>query len=128
MKILLDTHVALWLFNDYENLSQTASNCLRDEENELYISMASAWEVVIKYSLGKLQAFDGGVKRFLRAIHDNPIQIVGVNSEHVEKVEELPYIHRDPFDRIIIATALCEEMVALTADENIQKYDVRWIW
>jgi len=128
MKILIDTHVALWLFNDYRNLSQIASDYLYDEENELYISIASAWEVAIKHSLGKLPTFDGGVNRFLYAIHDNPIQIVGVNSEHVKKVEALPYIHRDPFDRIIIATALYEGMVILTADENIQKYDVPWVW
>ncbi|MCL1820701.1 MAG: type II toxin-antitoxin system VapC family toxin [Oscillospiraceae bacterium] len=128
MKILIDTHVALWLFNDYENLSQTASDHLHDDENELYISIVSAWEVAIKHSLGKLPTFSGGVKRFLHAIHDNPIQIVGVNSEYIKKVEELPYIHRDPFDRIIISTALCEEMVILTADENIQKYSVPWAW
>jgi len=128
MKILIDTHVALWLFNGYENLSQVAADCLRDEENELYISIASAWEVAIKHSLGKLPEFNGGVKRFFRAIHDNPIQIVGINSDYVEKVEELPYIHRDPFDRIIIATALREEMVILTVDENIQKYDVKYKW
>jgi PIN domain nuclease of toxin-antitoxin system len=128
MKVLVDTHAALWLFNEHENLSQAASACLRDEENELYISIASAWEVAIKYGLGKLQGFNGGVKRFLHAIHANPIQIIGIEPEYIEKVEELPYLHRDPFDRIIIASALCEEMVILTADENIQKYDVPWIW
>ena len=84
--------------------------------------------MAIKYGLGKLPGFNGGVKRFLNAIHDNPIQIIGVEPEYVKRVEELPYVHRDPFDRIIIATALCEEMVILTADENIQKYDVPWIW
>ena len=128
MKILLDTHIALWLFNDYENLSQKALDYLRDEENELYISVASAWEVAIKSSLGKLSEFGGGVKRFLHAIQDNPIQLIGIEATYVEKVEDLPYIHRDPFDRIIIATALCNEMIILTADESIQKYDVTWIW
>ena len=128
MKILVDTHVALWLFNDYVNLSQAASDYLRDEKNELYISIASAWEVAIKYGLGKLPGFNGGVKRFFHAINDNPIQLIGIHFEYVKRVEELPYIHRDPFDRIIIATALCEEMVILTADENIQKYNTSWIW
>ncbi|MCL2223332.1 MAG: type II toxin-antitoxin system VapC family toxin [Defluviitaleaceae bacterium] len=128
MKILVDTHVALWLFNDYENLYQLASNYLHDEENELYISIASAWEVAIKHSLGKLPSFGGGVSRFLHAINDNPIQIIGVDSEYVKKVENLPYVHRDPFDRIIIATALCEDMIILTADKNIQQYDVPWAW
>lgn len=67
MKILINTHVALWLFNDFENLSQAASDCLRDEKNELFISIAiaSTWEIAIKYSLGKLPEFSGGVKRFL---------------------------------------------------------------
>jgi len=97
-------------------------------DRSLHNSVASAWEVAIKYSLGKLPEFSGGVKRFLQAIHENPIEIVGVASEYVEKVEELPYIHRDPFDRIIIATALCEDMTILTADENIKKYDVKRIW
>ena len=128
MKILIDTHTALWLFNDYENLSQAAIDCLRDEENELYISIASAWEVAIKCSLGKLSDFKGGVRRFLYAIHDKPIEIIGVMPKHVEKVEELPYIHRDPFDRLIISTALCEDMIILTADENIHKYDVGCSW
>jgi len=128
MKILIDTHVALWLFNDYEKLSRIASDCLRDEENELYISIASAWEVAIKHSLGKLPEFSGGARRFLHAIYDNPIQVIGINPEYVEEIENLPYIHRDPFDRIIIATALCEGMVILTADENVQKYDVNFRW
>ena len=128
MKILVDTHVALWLFNDYENLSQAASDYLRDEKNELYISIASAWEVAIKCSLGKLPEFSGGVRQFLHALRANPINILGVAPNHIEKVEELPYHHRDPFDSIIISAALCEDMTILTVDENIWKYDVKCVW
>ena len=64
MKLLIDTHAALWLFNEHENLSQTVKDCLRDDGNELYISIASAWEVAIKHSLGKLTEFPDGVKIF----------------------------------------------------------------
>ena len=128
MKVLIDTHVALWLFNDYENLSNAAIDCLRNEENELYISIASVWEVAIKCSLGKLSEFKGGVKRFLYAIHDKPIEIIGIIPEYIEEVETLLYIHRDPFDRIIIATALCENMTILTVDEDMRKYDVNCYW
>jgi PIN domain nuclease of toxin-antitoxin system len=128
MKLLIDTHAALWLFNRHENLSAAARNYLLDEKAELYISIASAWEVAIKHSLGKLTEFPGGVKLFLSAIYENPIEIITVLPKHIEMVEQLPYIHRDPFDRLIIATALCEDMSILTADENIQKYDVSWIW
>ena len=128
MKILIDTHVALWLFNDYEKLSRRALDCLRDGTNELYVSTASVWEVAIKNSLGKLPEFSGGSKRFFRAIQDNPIQLIGIKPVYIEEIEALPYIHRDPFDRMIIATALCEGMVILTADKSIQKYDVPWTW
>ena len=128
MKLLIDTHAALWLFNEHENLSTSARAHLLDEANELYISIASAWEIAIKHSLGKLPAFSGGVKRFLFAVREYPIELLTVLPPYVETVEELPYIHRDPFDRIIIATAICENMSIVTLDENIQKYDVQCIW
>jgi PIN domain nuclease of toxin-antitoxin system len=128
MKLLIDTHAALWLFNGHENLSVNARNYLLDEKAALYISIVSAWEVAIKHSLGKLTEFPGGVKLFLSAIYENPIEIVTVLPNHIEIVEHLPYVHRDPFDRLIIATALSENMSIITADENIQKYDVSWIW
>jgi len=128
MKLLMDTHVALWLFNDHENLSQTAKSYLLDEKNELHISIASAWEIAIKHSLGKLTEFPSGVKLFLMELYSCPIAIVGIYPEHIEIVEELPFIHRDPFDRLIIATAIYEDMSILTGDENIHKYDVNCVW
>jgi PIN domain nuclease of toxin-antitoxin system len=77
MKLLIDTHVALWLFNEHESLSQTAKEYLSNEDNELYISIASAWEVAIKHSLGKLPEFTGGVKRFHYAIRTYPVELIG---------------------------------------------------
>ena len=128
MKLLLDTHTALWLFNDYEKLSTVAKNCLLDKTNELYISIVSAWEVAIKHSLSKLTEFPGGVKLFISEIYDCPMKIITLLPQYVEAVEELPYIHRDPFDRLIIAAALCEDMSIITADKNIHKYDVKCVW
>jgi PIN domain nuclease of toxin-antitoxin system len=128
MKLLIDTHTALWLLNEHEKLSSVAKECLLDEANEKFVSVASAWEIAIKHSLGKLTEFPGGVKLFLSEIYDSPIEIITVLPQYTEIVEELPYVHRDPFDRIIIATALCEDMSIVTADENIRKYDVRCIW
>ena len=75
MKLLIDTHAAIWLFNEHENLSTTIKEYLLDETNELYISIASAWEIAIKHSLGKLPEFSGGVKRFLFAIGEYPIKL-----------------------------------------------------
>jgi len=128
LKLLIDTHAALWLFNEHENLPASVKEHLLNEANELYISIASAWEIAIKHSLGKLLEFNGGVKRFLLAVRDYPIELITVLPQHVEKVEELPYIHRDPFDRIIIATAMCENMSIITSDENIRCYNVKCVW
>ena len=128
MKLLIDTHAALWLFNEHENLSAAVREHLLDEANELYISIVSAWEIAIKHSLGRLPEFSGGVKRFLFAVREYPIELITVLPKYVETVEELPYIHRDPFDRIIIATAICEDMSIVTTDESIRNYNVKCVW
>jgi PIN domain nuclease of toxin-antitoxin system len=128
MKLLIDTHAALWLFNEHENLPYTVREHLLDDANDLYISIASAWEIAIKHSLGKLPDFSGGVRRFLFAVREYPIELITVLPQYVETVESLRYIHRDPFDRIIIATAMSENMSLVTSDESIRKYSVKCIW
>ena len=101
---------------------------LLDEANTLYLSIVSPWEVAIKTSIGKLPEFENGVKAFLAEMDKNPITFLPIRMRHVEMVETLPLIHRDPFDRMLIAAAKVENMTILTADENIQRYDVPWIW
>jgi PIN domain nuclease of toxin-antitoxin system len=128
MNLLIDTHVALWLFNEHENLSASAREILMDESNTLYISIVTAWEIAIKHSLNKLTEFSGGVSLFMSQVYDNPIEIKNISPQHIEIVEKLPFIHKDPFDRLIIATAKAENLTIITADENIQKYDVKWKW
>ena len=127
MKYILDTHAALWLFEGNENLSQTAQNIIYDAKNEIYISILSAWEVAVKVSLNKLD-FDGGSEAFLSATVTNAIDLLGVKGDYIKIVEQLPYIHRDPFDRLIISTAISEGMTIITSDENIHGYTVSWIW
>jgi len=127
VRYLLDTHTALWLFEGNEKLPQSTRDIIYNIENEIYICIISAWEIAIKVSLNKLD-FDGGVAMFLFAIEDNNINLLGVKGDYVKIVEKLPFIHRDPFDRLIIATALAENLTIITIDENIQKYDVSWIW
>jgi PIN domain nuclease of toxin-antitoxin system len=128
MKLLLDTHTALWWVNEHEKLTPGVKSLLLDETNELYISVASAWEIAIKSSLGKLTELNGGVKTFFTLMESIPITLVTVTPRHIETVEKLPFIHRDPFDRILIATAITDGMTILTADENIHKYDVSFVW
>ena len=127
MKYLLDTHAALWLFEGNERLSQTAQDIIYDTENEIYVNIVSVWEVAVKVSLNKLD-FDGGSDAFLSAIEANSIDLLGVIGDYVKMVEKLPFIHRDPFDRMIISSAIAEGMTVITIDENIHKYDVPWVW
>jgi PIN domain nuclease of toxin-antitoxin system len=127
MQYILDTHTALWLFEGNENLSQTVRNIIFNDENEIYVSILSAWEVAVKISLSKLD-FVGGSGAFLSASEKNSINLLGVHGDYIKIVEDLPYIHRDPFDRLIISTALSENMTIITIDENIHKYDVSWVW
>jgi len=128
MKILLDTHTALWLVNDYEKLSKNANEILATKSNKLYVSHVSIWEIAIKNSIGKLPELDGGVKAFMSRLGRMPIKLLKIKLEHIEAVEKLDLIHRDPFDRLLITTALTEGMTILTADGNIHKYDINTIW
>jgi len=128
MKLLLDTHTALWWVNEHEKLSPLVKSMLLDDTNVLYISIASMWEIAIKVSLGKMQGLNGGVSAFMANMKYMPVSLLPVSTRHIEVVESLPYIHRDPFDRLLVATAKAENMTILTADENIHKYDVLYAW
>ena len=127
MRYLLDTHTALWLFEGNEKLPRRTQDIISDAENEVYISIVSAWEVAIKVSLNKLD-FDGGAAIFLSAIEANNIILLDLKGEYLKMVEKLPFIHRDPFDRLLISTALAENLTIITIDENIKKYDLSWTW
>ena len=128
MKLLLDTHTALWWINEHERLSPRAKELLMDDSNELYISVASAWEIAIKISIGKLTEFNGGVGTFLDKASEMPVGLLSVESRHIALVETLPFIHRDPFDRLLIAVAKTDDMAILTADTNIPQYNVQTEW
>ena len=128
MKLLLDTHTTIWWMNKHEKLSSKVKTMLLNGEHSLHVSIVSAWEIAIKTSLGKLPEFYGGVKAFLAKLEDMPITLLSVAPRHVEMVETLPFLHRDPFDRLLVATAKADGMTILTADENIHKYDVPAVW
>jgi PIN domain nuclease of toxin-antitoxin system len=127
MNLLLDTHIILWLASDNSKLSAKAKHALADENNVRYVSIASAWEVAIKLGAQKLR-FDGGLSEFYRVIDHNDFYETGVNREYLNLLEKIEDIHKDPFDRLLIATALAENFTLVTADENIHKYKVNWLW
>ena len=123
MRYLLDTHAILWALDDDKRFSETAVRILRDSVNEKCISIASAWEAAIKVGKGNLR-LKRGVSRVFEAIRQNKVELLPITEDQVKLLETLPFIHRDPFDRLLIATAQTEEMTLLTVDENIHKYDV----
>jgi len=128
MRYLLDTHAFLWYFWDSKDLSECASEIIENNTVEKYISIASLWEFSIKYSMGKL-TFDGGLTHLWEMLSKNGFIILPITQSQLETlIAELPLHHRDPFDRLIIATAKAEDMTIVTIDENIHKYDVHWIW
>jgi PIN domain nuclease of toxin-antitoxin system len=124
---LLDTHAAIWFFNGDDSLSKTANSIIRDLSNDVFISIASAWELAIKIGIGKLN-FAGKVAGFVHLAEENEITIMPITPSHLATLEILPMIHRDPFDRLLVATAIYEHMTLITADENIARYDVSHVW
>jgi PIN domain nuclease of toxin-antitoxin system len=124
---LLDTHAAIWFFMGDDKLSGTARRIIEDLSNSVYVSVVSAWELAIKISIGKLR-FPGNTTGFTRMAQDNNIILLPIETAHLAVLEGLPFHHRDPFDRLIAATAFAEKMKLITADENITRYDVPLIW
>lgn len=127
MKYLIDTHIVLWLLDDELAIPATTLLQLKDPENELFVSIASIWEIAIKRSLGKLT-----ISRPTQAIADElpatGISILPILTSHVVQTEALPFHHRDPFDRIIIAQALVEGCVVVSKDGNFPLYSVPLLW
>ena len=126
MKYLLDTHIVLWVAENSPTLSDGAKNAVLDITAEKYVSIVSAWEVAIKLGTKKLNLI-GGLPEFYRMIDDNGFLTLPVKREYLLQTTLLPDYHKDPFDRMIIATAITEDMTLITADENIRKYDVPYI-
>ena len=127
IKYLVDTHTLLWFFNGDKRLSQTAKQILSDEQCSKFVSVASVWELAIKSNLGKLK-FPNNAKGFVKAIIENKFKLYDVKPEHVFQLEQLEDFHKDPFDRILMATATFEEMKFITDDENIRLYSVECVW
>ncbi|MCL2045695.1 MAG: type II toxin-antitoxin system VapC family toxin [Oscillospiraceae bacterium] len=127
MEILLDTHAIIWFFDNDSRLSKLAVEAFYELDNTIFVSIASIWEIGIKLSTGKL-ALTHGIDGFIEAINDNEFRLLEVSPDHIKTITELPFIHRDPFDRMLIAQAKVEGMHLMTADDNIIKYDIKHIW
>ncbi|MHC4469854.1 MAG: type II toxin-antitoxin system VapC family toxin [Planctomycetota bacterium] len=128
MRILLDTHVFIWWITDAPRLSPRAREALADPRNALVWSAASSWEIAIKAALGRIEmpepigAFLGEQLRHQR------VDPLPVEHSHAWRVADLPLHHRDPFDRMLVAQALVENLPILTADRRLEPYGVETIW
>jgi len=121
MKLLLDTHLLLWAAGQFKKLSNKTRSLINDTQNELLFSSASLWEITIKNNLGRAD-FHADPHLLRRGLLDNGYVELPITSEHAVTVNDLPAIHKDPFDRILIAQSIIEGVILLTSDPVILKY------
>ncbi|MCL2088277.1 MAG: type II toxin-antitoxin system VapC family toxin [Oscillospiraceae bacterium] len=127
MRYLLDTHTLIWLVEGSSKVSPKIKEALRFSGNTVFLSAVSLWEIAIKSSLGRLE-LKKPFKKLLDDLNSTNIEILQLKNEYLLNVTALPLIHKDPFDRLIISTALAEGLTIITTDGSIQKYDVSQIW
>lgn len=120
-RYLIDTHIFVWAMEESKLLPKSIKNKIIDPNNEIFVSVASIWEIVIKRNLKKIRiAFD-----IETSIGKAGIQVLAIETSHALKTEKLPPHHKDPFDRMLVAQAIVEKLIIITLDEKIKKYDVK---
>lgn len=127
MRVLLDTHVWLWMIAAPERLSKKGRSIVIAAENELVLSAASAWEIAIKFALGKLRLPETPASYIPRLMARTAVTPLPVHARHALHVATLPKHHRDPFDRLLVAQAQLEDLPILTADATFRRYDVKTV-
>ena len=125
MKLLLDTHIFIWWADQPEKLSPAALSALEDEANELLLSVASVWEMQIKIQLGRLK-LSLPLKELVKNQQEtNDLKILPVALTHVLALDALPFHHKDPFDRLLIAQSIEEDLTLVSADSQFSAYAVK---
>ena len=128
MRLLLDTHAFLWWVDDNRRLSRKARSAIASREHTCYLSLASVWEMAIKASMDRL-SLPSGVDRFVsEQLAANEFEALPIDLRHSGEVARLPFHHRDPFDRLLIAQAMAEGMSILGADSAFDAYAITRLW
>lgn len=128
MDLLLDTHAFIWSYEEPERLSEVVLAKLSDPANSLFLSVASVWEMQIKIQRGKLK-FDDPLSTVIAEQQDvNRIRIMPIELSHALFLESLPFHHKDPFDRMLIAQSSVEDMTIVSRDVHLSSYDVKLLW
>ena len=127
MKYLIDTQILIWLFGDTGKLSPTTTNLIQDSKNSIVVSIASFWEIAIKSSLNKLKLpFD--LPKLVEETLSNNIDLLDIEMAHILAVANMPFHHGDPFDRIIIAQAISENLDIVSSDKTFDAYGIKRTW
>ena len=127
MKILLDTHAFIWFVEDDDQFPESLKRIIEKPSNDIYLSIASIWEMAIKIQLKKLD-IEKSIKEIIELVSFNGFELLPILPEHIIKLSSLDFHHRDPFDRIVIAQGLVENQVVVSRDKVFDKYGIRRIW
>ncbi len=128
MRVLLDTHALLWFITDDPRLGRRAHAVIEEPDTQVLVSIASLWEIAIKHSTGKLPLVRSFAETFPAQLDANAFLTLHAKVDHLARLVGLPFHHRDPFDRLIIAQALTEGVPVLTRDRAFADYPVETIW
>ena len=128
MKLLLDTATFLWWITNNESLSHRARELVSDEENEVWFSVVSGWEIVIKTDLKRIRLLEKAERFLPKQVAINGFQVLPIHFHHALRVSALPALHRDPFDRLLVAQAIVEGLTIVTGDRQVAKYPAPVAW
>lgn len=128
MKLLLDTHSFLWFIEGSSDLSNRARTLIEDQDNQKFLSIASLREMAIKVSIGKLEIGMTFTEVVQRQVYENAIELLEIRPEHLDALAQLPFHHKDPFDRLLIAQSFAEFMPIITRDSAFRDYPMTLIW
>lgn len=128
MKLLLDTHAFLWFIEGNTNLSNTARSLIEDAGNQRFLSIATLWEMSIKVSMNKLMLQMPFTNLVTQQVYGNAIELLEIQAKHLDELAKMPFHHKDPFDRLIVAQSIVESMTVLAKDTAFDSYSITSLW